>query len=278
MAQKKIAGIYRLTNLINGKVYIGQSVNIFNRWRLHKQESASGRNQSLITRAIRKYGWDSFSKEILQTVEYGQMSLLNSLEQNYIKENHSWVYEPGLLFPLGYNVLPGGSSQFAMPKSVKVKIGNSNRGKIRTSETKDKLRQAHLGKKSSELHRKNISEALKGIQRPSEFGRKISLSKKGVPWSAKTMQHQLELRGLKSLYQAFISISTGNVVHKDAKEFMCGYSGRSILRSVTNNTIYKGDYWRNLFRDEVDLLISQGKWSIEIMLTQREVRHYSGKL
>ena len=36
MAREKICGIYKITNLINGKVYIGQSTNIERRWKDHK--------------------------------------------------------------------------------------------------------------------------------------------------------------------------------------------------------------------------------------------------
>ena len=38
MAREKICGIYKIENLVNGKVYIGQSVDIYKRWIEHKRE------------------------------------------------------------------------------------------------------------------------------------------------------------------------------------------------------------------------------------------------
>lgn len=59
---RTICGIYRITNKINGKSYIGQSVNIKNRWYVHK----ATKDDYPIHRAIRKYGKNNFSWEILE--------------------------------------------------------------------------------------------------------------------------------------------------------------------------------------------------------------------
>ena len=55
-------GIYKITNVINGKIYIGQSINILNRWIQHR---CSNDNMP-IHRAMRKYGVDNFILEILE--------------------------------------------------------------------------------------------------------------------------------------------------------------------------------------------------------------------
>lgn len=38
MGKEKLIGIYSITNKINGKVYVGQSVNVYKRWKDHKYE------------------------------------------------------------------------------------------------------------------------------------------------------------------------------------------------------------------------------------------------
>ena len=60
-------GIYKITNLINGKIYIGQSVDINKRWRQHKRNSQiKGREyDKYLYRAFRKYGLENFSFELL---------------------------------------------------------------------------------------------------------------------------------------------------------------------------------------------------------------------
>lgn len=55
-------GIYKITNKVNGKVYIDQSKNIEKRWKQH----LGAKDNYLIHRAIRKYGKDNFSFEIVQ--------------------------------------------------------------------------------------------------------------------------------------------------------------------------------------------------------------------
>lgn len=100
-------GIYKIENLINGKVYIGQSVHIERRWQEHCMDSA----QSIISDAIKKYGVENFSFEVLKECPIEE---LDELEKAYIKEYDSLV-------PFGYNVDSGGSSNhtsFAVYDSV----------------------------------------------------------------------------------------------------------------------------------------------------------------
>lgn len=84
-------GIYKITNLINGKSYIGQSVHIKRRWAEHCQPSA----HSLIGKAIQKYGKENFS---FQVVEECPIELLDEKEEYYIDFYNS-------ITPYGYNIM-----------------------------------------------------------------------------------------------------------------------------------------------------------------------------
>lgn len=56
-------GIYKITNLTNNKVYIGQSKNIEERWSNHRKDSFNIKDveyNSPLHRAIRKYGLSNF--------------------------------------------------------------------------------------------------------------------------------------------------------------------------------------------------------------------------
>ena len=61
-----IQGIYKITNKINGKCYIGQSVDIHLRWINHRSR---GSFRSSIHSAIEKYGKENFDFEVLEEVE-----------------------------------------------------------------------------------------------------------------------------------------------------------------------------------------------------------------
>lgn len=81
-------GIYKITNLINNKIYIGQSVNIERRLNEHKR-----RDEQKIDKAIKKYGFENFNFEI---IEMCQPDKLDELE-NY------WIGYYNSLVPNGYN-------------------------------------------------------------------------------------------------------------------------------------------------------------------------------
>lgn len=84
-------GIYKIENLINHKVYIGQSIHIEKRWQQHCQLSSD----SVIAKAIQKYGKENFSFQILE--ECSEQDL-DKKELFYIKSYNSLV-------PNGYNII-----------------------------------------------------------------------------------------------------------------------------------------------------------------------------
>lgn len=77
-------GIYKITNLVNGKCYIGQSRNIEKRFSAHKSRPFNENSEEynkVLYRAIRKYGLDNFSFEV---IEECKIELLNNRENYWI--------------------------------------------------------------------------------------------------------------------------------------------------------------------------------------------------
>ena len=97
-------GIYKITNKVNGKCYIGQSIHIQQRLNRHKTAPFNPNDQSKNTplyQAIRKYGLDNFHFEVLCECAKEE---LNEKEQFYIAQykSHNRKY--------GYNQTDGGDN------------------------------------------------------------------------------------------------------------------------------------------------------------------------
>ena len=78
-------GIYKITNLINKKCYIGQSRDIQKRWNSHKTRPFNEKDEDynkILYKAIRKYGLENFSFEVLEECKAEQ---LNEKENYWIK-------------------------------------------------------------------------------------------------------------------------------------------------------------------------------------------------
>lgn len=99
-----MTGIYKITNKIDGKCYIGQSVNVQARWRKHKvvANQLNGRDcDKPLYRAIRKYGIENFDFKIIEECPKEQ---LNEREIFWIDYYDSFNLEKG------YNLTKGGDN------------------------------------------------------------------------------------------------------------------------------------------------------------------------
>lgn len=88
-------GIYKITNILNNKCYIGQSINIERRWEEHLYRNT---HCTFLRYAIAKYGKDAFTFEVLEECSQNQ---LNEREQYWIKYYNSYGEN-------GYNLTMGG--------------------------------------------------------------------------------------------------------------------------------------------------------------------------
>ena len=95
-----MVGIYKITNQINNKAYIGQSIHIEERWKEHERDSNT--IDTLLYRAMRKYGFDNFSFEVLEECPEAK---LNEREIYWIKFFDT--------FENGYNLTMGGDGRRA---------------------------------------------------------------------------------------------------------------------------------------------------------------------
>ena len=97
---KNVRGIYKVTNKINGKVYIGQSVDIGRRWRQHM----TAKDDIYFHKAIQKYGVENFEWEV---IEQCKKKDLDAREAYWIEYYDS--------FNKGYNCTKGGGGCSGAP-------------------------------------------------------------------------------------------------------------------------------------------------------------------
>ena len=86
-------------------------------------------------------------------------------------------------------------------QETKLKIGNSNRNKIRSIETIEKLKLSHMGLKQSEESNIKRRNALKNKKRDPEIGLKISNSKKGIIPKQTQCPHCNKTGSLTTMYR-----------------------------------------------------------------------------
>ena len=168
--------IYKLTNLINGKVYIGQTTDLQSRFRRYRYVQC--KQQIKIYLALKKYGHENFSFEVFDIAT--DYDTLNFLEECYISCFDSMNN--------GYNSLPGGTDRKIITDETRIKMSLSKKGKPLSQLTRQKMSLSHKGCKFSEEHKNKISLKLKdrkgsrnpmfGNQHSKETKRKISEQQK----------------------------------------------------------------------------------------------------
>lgn len=124
-SDKGKSGIYKITNIVNSKVYIGQSIDLWtriNEGHLQKLKKQKSHNKYL-QRAWNKYGENNF---IFEIIEYAEIDRLDEIETNWINKCKSHIKE------YGYNLIPQGGSNrgYVQSEETKMKISDANRGEM----------------------------------------------------------------------------------------------------------------------------------------------------
>lgn len=192
--------IYRITNLINGKTYIGQH-------KYKKLDDSYMGSGVYLAKAKKKYGIENFKKEIL-VFGIVRKDFIDLLEKEYIKFYRS-------IGKAEYNITNGGEGNGGWNKGIpmsneqKMKLSKINKGRKLSEEAKRKISEAHKGKSTwnkgkkckplSEEHKRKISESEKGRKFSEEQKKKLSEANTGKHHSEETKMKLSKLNKGKKL-------------------------------------------------------------------------------
>lgn len=191
-------GIYKITNKINGKFYIGQSVDIERRFMEHKTPHGTITSIKL---AMRKYGKENFLFEVIEEcsdedLNEREMYWIATLKPQYNRcsggtgsKNHHVSKETreelSLKSRVYWDRLPDEKKQAILNNLTGPPVGHSV-----SEETREKLRAANLGKKQSrntvEKRKKTVAEMKKNgyVQTNSGHKKKVICKETGVVYES----------------------------------------------------------------------------------------------
>jgi group I intron endonuclease len=148
--------IYKITNLINFKVYIGQTMQEGGFDRRYGNNIYLNTHNKYLKRSIKKYGIENFEVSKIFDVAFSKEEL-DIKEVIYIEK---YKHSNGI-----YNIAQGGSNgstfEYMTEKDInnwKTKISNSHKGKKLPKEQRNKIGQSNMGKKRTKESKKKMSE------------------------------------------------------------------------------------------------------------------------
>lgn len=231
-------------NLVNGKQYIGSSVNVEKRWMGHRSALRNNKHHATyLQHAWSKYGEEFFSFELLWKCEPDECLYEEQLALNNIK--------------CEYNVctVAGSPGHRKLSNETKKKIGDSNRGRVASDETKKKMSMARKSRKLSAETIEKIAAKHRGMKRSDESRAKMSaaaktkkkpLKIKRNPVSEKTRQKQRENSKLKKAVKA--TREDGLVIYFNSigDATRSGFIKSCIRRAIKRGIRHQGFRWEKV--------------------------------
>lgn len=192
--------IYKITNLINGKVYIGQSINFKNRMYYYNGSLAKGQNK--LHNAFKKYGINNF---IMEQIAFGKKGEdLDNLEVFNITSYDS--------IKNGYNCESGGTNGYSHSAETRRKLSEARKGRVISEETRRKISESLKGAIVSQATRDKIGKKSRGRVFSQESKQKMRESHLGN-------SHKQESKDKisKGLRQAYTDGLRSLIVSEDTK-------------------------------------------------------------
>jgi group I intron endonuclease len=233
-----VPGIYKITNKINGKVYVGSSITLKARHDTHfhdmKKEIHFNKH---LRAAAKKYGIENFEFSILELVPLEDDKEV--LKRVLLSKEEIWIKKLNAGDPeFGYNryIIPNSPLGITRTEEEKRNISTAKKGKgmgednpfygkKHSEETRKKMSLSHSGAVVSEETKRKMSESHKGHVWTEESKSKVSRTKKGIPKSEETRRKMSEAKkgvGLEQMSEkrkaSFLAMQEKNKGRKNTPE------------------------------------------------------------
>lgn len=135
MSKEVVSGIYCIRNIVNNKVYIGESIDIYRRWHEHMQDLRDGVHDNVhLQRSWNKYGEENF-----------EFNIVEKCEENVLFEREKYWVKYYDAFKSGYNQTEGGEGCFGYKHNdkTKEKMKKIKSEQFQDIKNREKLSKAH---------------------------------------------------------------------------------------------------------------------------------------
>ena len=206
----KISCVYKITNTLNGKVYIGQTVDYRKRKVGHfSYLRRNAHRNSYLQKSFNKYGESSFKMEIIKECAVDE---LDKLEIYYMRKYNS------IDKTLGYNMVIGGNTNKSFPDYIRQKMSRSQKGRIISEEHRKRIGKWHKGKTISPKDIEKANKTKKDNQ---------------IQWGETNPNAVLTNDDVEKLIKDMLN---GLTVEDVMKKYKCS---RQTVYGITRNRTYK---------------------------------------
>lgn len=206
----KISCVYKITNTLNGKVYIGQTVDYRKRKVGHfSYLRRNAHRNRYLQKSFNKYGESSFKMEIIKECAVDE---LDKLEIYYMRKYNS------IDKTLGYNMVIGGNTNKSFPDYIRQKMSRSQKGRIISEEHRKRIGKWHKGKTISPKDIEKANKTKKDNQ---------------IQWGETNPNAVLTNDDVEKLIKDMLN---GLTVEDVMKKYKCS---RQTVYGITRNRTYK---------------------------------------
>lgn len=203
------AGVYRINNTVNGKCYVGSSIDLERRQKEHFYSLKNNSHQNMhLQNSYNKYGRDCFEFVIIEA-----LIISSNIKEELLSREQYWIDS---LKP-EYNILlvAGSSLGYSQTDETKQKISSSMKGVKKSEEHAENIRLSQKGKILTEEHKQKLATAAKNRKSTS---RKVSIMIDGTEYISIKVASEITGVSYNTIQRRLVNENFQNYQYLDNKE------------------------------------------------------------